>query len=80
MADNTGAGSRGSSPGTGQSGTTNFTESSESTGIVGRVREQAASQLNTQKNKATDGLARSRGAPTRSSASRSASGPRLSAS
>ena len=56
MADNTGAGSRGSSPGTGQSGTTNYTESSESTGIVGRVREQATSQLNTQKNKATDGL------------------------
>ena len=30
--------------------------SSESGGIINRVREQASSQLNTQKNKATDGL------------------------
>lgn len=59
MADNTGAGRLGSSPNAGQSGTTNHTgqsESNESGGIMNRVREQASSQLNTQKNKATDGL------------------------
>ena len=53
MADTTGAGRLGSSPGTSQANTSNTTQDS---GIVGRVREQASTQLNTQKNKATDGL------------------------
>jgi hypothetical protein len=42
-----------------QSGSTSYTgqsASGEPSGIMNRVREQASTQLNTQKNKATDGL------------------------
>ena len=53
MAEQTGAGTRSSSPGGTQSAT-NSTGAGNT--IVDRVRGQAAAQLNTQKNKATDGL------------------------
>lgn len=51
MADHTGATAAGSSPQTSHTSTDSSGE-----GLMGRVREQATSQLNTQKNKATDGL------------------------
>ena len=50
MAEHTGVTARGSSPGS------TSTDTSQDNGVVSRVREQATSQLNTQKNKATDGL------------------------
>lgn len=52
MAEQTSPGALGSPRST--SGTAS--NSTDDSGIVGRVREQATSQLNTQKNKATDGL------------------------
>jgi hypothetical protein len=51
MAEHTGVTARGSSP-----GTTSASTDTHDNGIVGRVREQATTQLNTQKDKATDGL------------------------
>jgi hypothetical protein len=51
MPEHTETGMRGASLSTTQTSNTSTTEN-----IVGRVREQATSQLNTQKNKATDGL------------------------
>jgi hypothetical protein len=51
MPEHTETGMRGASLSTTQTSHTSTTEN-----IVGRVREQATSQLNTQKNKATDGL------------------------
>lgn len=52
MAEHTSPGALGSTRSTSGTGTT----SSDDTGLVGRVRDQASSQLNSQKNKATDGL------------------------
>ncbi|HJR60568.1 MAG TPA: hypothetical protein VJ813_14250 [Vicinamibacterales bacterium] len=49
MAEYTRPGAIGSTPGT-------ATDSTHATGIAGRVREQATAQLDTQKNRATDGL------------------------
>jgi hypothetical protein len=54
MAETTGAGGLGSSPATRQTETGHTT--TQGSGIVGKVRGRAASQLNTQKNRATDGL------------------------
>lgn len=51
MADRTGVTATGSS-----SQTTHTSTDTQSEGLIGRAREQATSQLNTQKNKATDGL------------------------
>lgn len=51
MADHTGVKATGSS-----SQTSHTSTDSSGEGLTGRVREQATSQLNTQKNKATDGL------------------------
>ena len=51
MADHTGATAAGSS-----SQTSHTSTDSSGEGLMGRVREQATSQLNTQKDKATDGL------------------------
>ena len=52
MAEQTRAGTLGSSSGTNQTGTSSGSNES----IVGRVRHRATEQLNTQKNKATEGL------------------------
>jgi len=52
MAEQTRAGTLGSSSGTNQTGTSSGSNES----IVGRVRDRATEQLNTQKNKATEGL------------------------
>ena len=52
MAEQTRAGTLGSSSGMNQAGTS----SGSSESIVGRVRDRATEQLNTQKNKATEGL------------------------
>lgn len=52
MAEHTGPGTLGSTPGT--TGTAD--NSTQSNNMLGRVREQAAAQLDTQKGKATDGL------------------------
>ena len=54
MADHTGVTATGSSSSQSQTSRTSTGTSGE--GLTGRVREQATSQLNTQKNKATDGL------------------------
>ena len=51
MADHTGVTATGSS-----SQTSHTSTDASGEGLMGRVREQATSQLNTQKNKATDGL------------------------
>ena len=51
MADHTGVAAAGSS-----SQTSHTSTDASGEGLMGRVREQATSQLNTQKNKATDGL------------------------
>ena len=50
MADYTGSATLGASPGRTQ------TDNTQSGGLVGKVREQATSQLNTQKDRATEGL------------------------
>ena len=51
MADRTGVTATGSS-----SQTSHTSTDTQGEGLIGRAREQATSQLNTQKNKATDGL------------------------
>lgn len=54
MAEHTAPGRQGGSPGAPQTATNSTGRPSSS--LAGRVREQATNQLNTQKNKATDGL------------------------
>lgn len=54
MAEHTAPGTRGASPGAPQTATNST--GTRSSSLVGRVREQTTNQLNTQKNRATDGL------------------------